>query len=111
MLFNEAMDRDQKIALLLKILSDKSCALAERDDAAIELGAFDEDEVLTALVRVASDKDERHFIASSAAESIAEILLRKNVLEPDFLSQLRKDAAKELAENLAANMPSLMPKK
>lgn len=94
------MNQNQGVQDLLKTLRDKSSDLSDRDDAAIALGEYDADEVLACLIEVASDTAERSFIVSSAVESISEILIRKNVSDPDFLSSLRRDAAKELREML-----------
>lgn len=103
MLRSKNMSRNREVENLLNIINDRSADLTERDDALIALGRFDDNQVLDALVKVASDEDERSFIVSSAVESIAEILIRREIHSPSFLSALRRDAAEELIEMLAGN--------
>ena len=61
---------------LVAVLLNPGSAIAERDDAAMDLARYDEPEALAALLQVGSDANEPEIILASAGESIAEILLR-----------------------------------
>lgn len=59
-------NRVDVISVLLEVLADKTAPLADRDDAAINLGQFDDDRVLAALLAVCSDFSEDEIVLSSA---------------------------------------------
>ena len=61
----------QRHKALKKILLDRKASLAERDDAAIDLGDFDDPEALDALMEIAVDPQEEDIILASCGESIA----------------------------------------
>lgn len=61
---------------LICVLLDPDAAVAEQDDAAMDLARFDEPEALDALLRVGRTANESETLLASLGESIAEILLR-----------------------------------
>jgi len=83
----------------------------ERDDAAMDLEAFDGKEVESALVLVASDPSESAIVASSAGESLGVIWARKRHLPVGVMAQLRLDARLEAEAVLSAQAPNLLPGK
>lgn len=90
----------QMIDYLIQVLQDKSIDLGVRDDAAMDLGAYDEPRVLDALVQVAVDKDEDELILWSCGESIKDIWLRRGdysrkVINAELLNKLTPAARQE----------------
>lgn len=69
------MDR---VDQLIMILLDESARIDERDDAAMDLGKFDDDRALRALLSVVLDPKTDPFILDVCGESIAEIWVRRN---------------------------------
>lgn len=67
---------------LIRILQDKSIDLRVRDDAAMDLGAYDESQVLEALVQTATDLKENDMILDSCGTSIMEIWGRRGYYNP-----------------------------
>lgn len=98
--------QDDAITVLLEVLTDKSASLTDRDDAAINLGQYDEDRVLTTLLEVASDPAEEELVLSSAGESIAQIWLRCRRVDVDKLTGLQPIAKHEAIALLEKEMPS-----
>lgn len=70
------------IDYLIRVLQDKSIDLGVRDDAAMDLGEYDEMRVLEALLQVAVDLEENEMILDSCGESIKAIWLRKGCHDP-----------------------------
>ena len=62
---------------LIEVLLGVTASEAERDDAAMDLAAYDEPEVEEALIRVGADSSTPNPVAASCGESLAEIWLRK----------------------------------
>jgi hypothetical protein len=82
---------------LINALLIKNTDEAGRDDAARNLGAYDEPEVEEALVTVASDPETEPMVARSCGESLAEIWIRQHRLPEEVLPRLRPEALAELA--------------
>jgi HEAT repeat protein len=97
--------KDDGISVLLEVLLDKSASLADRDDAAMNLGEYDEDRALTALLEVASDPSEDEIVLSSAGESIAQIWLRQRSVDLGQLGGLQSIARDEVIALLEKEMP------
>lgn len=82
---------------LISILEDQNASVADRDDAAIDLGKHDEKEVEDALVRVAiSLGDSNDIIVASCGESLGEIWKRKNKYDASIEEKLPIQAVAEL---------------
>lgn len=77
-----------KIDLLIMILIDKTAREDERDDAAMDLGKFDDAKALDTLLKIACDPDENATILDSCGESIAKILIRRKNHRQDIVDQL-----------------------
>lgn len=67
---------------LIRVLQDKSIDLGVRDDAAMDLGAYDEPRVIEALIQTAADLEENDMILDSCGTSIMEIWARKGGYNP-----------------------------
>ncbi len=67
---------------LIRVLQDKSIDLGVRDDAAMDLGRYDEARVLEALLQVAVDLEEDEIILDSCGDSIKDIWARKGCYDP-----------------------------
>ena len=79
---------------LISVLLDKSARIDERDDAAMDLGSFNEIEAEEALIKVVTDPDEEEMIADSAGESLSEIWERKNKIDTEIIKRLHPAAKK-----------------
>ncbi|NNM44262.1 MAG: hypothetical protein HKM07_07975 [Chlamydiae bacterium] len=77
-----------RVSLLIDILLDKTAREDERHDAAMDIGEFNDDRALNALVRLASDPNEDNIVLDVCGESIAEILVKRNELKKDILEKL-----------------------
>ena len=81
--------------ILIKILLNPKARVDERDDAAIDLAAFDRPEVEEALLKVALDSTANDVIRGSCGESLAEIWLRRNRFNSMAYAQLSGAARSE----------------
>lgn len=81
-----------KIDLLINTLLDYSAREDERDDAAMDLGEFDDDRALNALSQVASNPNEKDLVLNSCGESIAEILVKKGQYNQGILNKIAPTA-------------------
>jgi hypothetical protein len=88
-------DMSNKVQLLIDILLDPTAREDEKDDAAMDLGDYDDDKALDVLLRVVSDSEGQGIVAASCGESIARILVRKNEFRSDILKSLRGVAKTE----------------
>ena len=79
---------------LIRVLLDKSPTNFDRDDAARDLGKYDEPEAEAALVRVLNDPTTDPDLAETGAESLAEIVTRRDAPNVEMLQAL-PDAARE----------------
>jgi hypothetical protein len=81
---------------LIGALRDLTLDVGGRDDAAIDLGKYDEPEALAALIDIGSDPATPDVVLWSCGESIAYIWLRT-------AERLRPEARRELLGTLAAD--------
>ena len=91
---------------LIEVLLDVTASEADRDDAAMDLVAYDEPEVEEALIRVAADLSNPSSVAASCGESLAEIWIRKRKLNHAALQRLSREAYNEAMELIRAKEPS-----
>ncbi len=91
---------------LIKLLLEVTAAEADRDDAAMDLAAYDEPAVKDALIRVGADASTPHSVAASCGESLAEIWLRKKTMNLDALKRLKGEACNEAIDLIRAREPS-----
>jgi hypothetical protein len=84
------------LASLAKVLLDKSAPLADRDDAAMDLGAYNDDVALEVLIKVARDPTEDEMILSSCGTSIADIWYARGEGNREVLDSLTKEARNEV---------------
>jgi hypothetical protein len=80
---------------LIKLLSDKSIDLGVRDDCAMDLAAFDSDDILEILHKFGSDPNEDQIIKCSCGESLAEIMVRTGVFRIEYILGLSSSAMAE----------------
>lgn len=94
-----------KIGLLVEILLDVNARVDERDDAAIDLGKYDDDRALNALLSIAIDPTAEPFIIDVCGESIAEIWVRRNHFDLDLYKKMNFSAQHEVYNYIAINKP------
>ena len=85
------MDKEKLIQLLL----DEQVDDATRDDCAIDLSEFIDDEVVIALISVANNLKDEEMVRESCGESLAEIWIKKNQINYDVLNNLQEPARSE----------------
>jgi hypothetical protein len=94
---------------LISVLLDGTAREDERDDAAMDLSAFDEPEVHAALARVATDPAESELVAGSAGESLAELWAARGAVDRAVFERLVPVARAEAAGVLGRRAPKLLP--
>jgi HEAT repeat protein len=102
---NEAKDR---VDLLIVLLKDRGAPIESRDDAAIDLGTFDDPRALAALLEVGADPREDEMIVGSCGESIGEMVVRTGVFDPRWTARLAPAASHELRSRLQGERPELL---
>jgi HEAT repeat protein len=85
-----------KLTQLIEILLDRQARIDERDDAAIDLGSFDDESALQALVIVASDASESEIVLASCGESIGSIWQRRATWSQELLEKMTPTARREI---------------
>jgi hypothetical protein len=91
---------------LIELLLDVTAAEADRDDAAMELAAYDAPEVEDALIQVGVDPSTPNSVAASCGESLAEIWIRKKTVNLDALKLLKGETCHEAIGLIRARGPS-----
>ena len=91
---------------LIEVLLDVMASEADRDDAAMDLAAYDEPEVEEALIRMGVDPSTPNSVAASCGESLAEIWIRKKSLNLDALKRLQGEACHEAMGLIRVREPS-----
>lgn len=90
---------------LVRLLLDKTAEFGDRDDAAMDLGRFDEPMAEDALFHVATDSGEDIDLVETSGESLAEIWCRKNKLDRDAINRLQPPALGILTAYLRTHRP------
>ena len=98
-------DDRERITALSEILLDRTAPLADRDDAATDLGCFADEAALDALIKIATDPSEPEMVVASAGESIAEIWLEFGQFDPVIFAKLVGPARSEAEGLLAIRRP------
>jgi hypothetical protein len=85
------MDKEKLIEYLL----DKNIDDATRDDCAIDLSNFPEEDVIAALIKVANNVSDEEMIRASCGESIASIWIKIDNIDFEALNSLEEPAFSE----------------
>jgi hypothetical protein len=99
------MDR---VAALVEILLDKNARIDERDDAAMDLGAYNDDRALSALLSIATDHTAEPVIMDVCGESIGEIWAERNFFDISLFKKMTPKAQFELYSYIAGYKPELI---
>ena len=92
---------------LISVLLNQNAELGDRDDAAMDLGLFDEGEAEQALSVVACDPKTDEDLLDSCAESLAEIWSRRQEVPVDVLVKLPQLGRRIAIATLRAKAPRL----
>lgn len=79
---------------LISLLLDKKAEFGDRDDAAMDLGEFDDTAAEEALTTVVQDSTEDGDIADRAGESLSEIWKRKSKWDSSLVPRMHPEARK-----------------
>lgn len=85
----------QPLSTLLRWLLNKEVDLGLRDDAAMDLGEFDESEALAALLKIGQDRSEDPILFDVVGESLGEIWTRNGNFQPEEYAKLVEIAQDE----------------
>lgn len=94
-----------KIDQLVEILLDKKASIAERDDVAMDLGVFDDDLALKALISIATNLNEDDMIVDFCGESIGEIWVKRNKSDFKILKRFHPVAFRATRDYIKAKKP------
>jgi hypothetical protein len=104
------MDR-RRLESLIKVLKDPKADIAEQDDAARDLGDFNEDEALQALVEKAKNPEtDDYLVLETCGESISEIWLRRNFFSTETYDSLRRLARVAIYRDIQHAKPEWLAK-
>jgi hypothetical protein len=92
---------------LIQVLLDAGAEFGDRHDAAMDLGAFDGEEVEAALALLACDTSTDPDLADACGESLAEVWCRKGHFEQDVLTRLTPEALHIALGTMRAHDPRL----
>ena len=73
---------------LIELLFDEKATIADRDDAAMELANFDDDQTLNALLVLGRNKNEDELILNSCGESLGSIWVNRNFFDKQAYESL-----------------------
>ena len=94
---------------LISVLLEPQARRDERDDAAMDLSAFDSPDALAALIRVATCTREDAVLLDSCGQSVAEIWLRRGHVDVEALDRMAAPAQKSAIDTLAGTAAHLLP--
>lgn len=94
-----------KVDLLIQLLFDSSASISDRDDAAIDLGNFDDDRVLNALISFATNSEVEDSIMDVCGESIARIWVKRKQFDAEAYKKLHPYAKHEAQGYIKENSP------
>ena len=93
---------------LIQVLLDEDAEFGDRDDAAMDLSAYDDDAVEKALARVACDIAADADLADTCGESLAEIWCRKERIPENILVRLTPVSLRIALGTMEALCPALV---
>lgn len=93
---------------LISILYDQTATEAEKDDAIIDLSDYDDVYVQEELVKAARELNLSDMLLSSIGEALANIWLRKGVIDHDKLNSLPLRAKTEAVNCIKNVNPALL---
>lgn len=79
---------------LISVLLDLKSEFGDRDDAAMDLGSYDEPEAEDALIKIVLNHTEDEDLVDSAGESLKEIWQRKGQIKKDLIEKMHPAAKK-----------------
>ncbi len=94
-----------QVDLLVEILLDKNASVAERDDAAMYLGEYDDDRALAALIKICVDKSEDEFIFANCGQSVASIWVKRNKFNKKIYDEMVPESQWEVYYYINGNKP------
>lgn len=95
-----------RVALLIDLLFDRTATDDERDDAAMDLGGYDDERALMALVTIASNpSSEDEFILDVCGESIGNILVKQRTFRKEIIDVLAPTAQSEAVAVIKIRRP------
>ena len=83
-----------EVKMLIDILFDPSARDDERHDAAMDIGKYNDERALKALLQIGSNPIEDIIILDACGESVAEILVNRDEFRKDALEKLTPIAKK-----------------
>ena len=103
--FGDPSPKDRRLRAV-NTLRDSQAPLREAASALLVLGEFNDSEAWSLLHSFASDRSAHSFLQQSAAEGLADVILRTG-LQEQLLQRLTSEAAETLIAFVAAEEPDL----
>ena len=94
-----------RVERLAALLRDRTAPTADRDDAAIDLGDYDDPQAEAALAEVGSDATDQQVVIASCGEFLAAIWVRTGHFDPVRPRRLAPAARAEAEAVLRAHRP------
>ncbi|MEI8366169.1 MAG: hypothetical protein WCF65_07095 [Parachlamydiaceae bacterium] len=101
------MDR---VKLLTEILLDVNARIDERDDAGIDLGEYNDDRALNALLTVVLNPSEEPTIMDVCGESVAQIWVKRNQFDAASYEKMHPMARAEAYDYIVGVKPEWITK-
>jgi hypothetical protein len=104
------MQMKDQIELLIEILLDTNARIDERDDAAMDLGQYNDDRALNALLSIVLNPNEEKSIMDVCGESIAEIWVKRDYFDVNLYNKMVPLAQFELYSYIKGIKPEWIKK-
>ena len=99
-----------RVDQLIAILFDDTARVDEKDDAAMDLGDYNDDRALSALIQIVTDENEEPFIFDKCGESIASIWVNRDYFDTNLYKKMVPDAQYELYGYIQGSRPEWIEK-
>jgi hypothetical protein len=96
---------------LIAYLLDRNADLAGRDDCAMELAKYDENDAEQALLQIGADSSQDEVILDTCGESLGQIWVRQGRVDIVAVTSLNQTAREVALAVIQAKRPELMQNK
>ena len=104
------MSKIQQPKGLISVLLNTKAEFGDRDDAAMDLGAYDDPEAELSLLKIASYENDDPHLLDRCGESLGEIWCRKGQVNHEALKRLKGRALESALGMIKSRHPELLGK-
>jgi hypothetical protein len=94
-----------RLDLLIELLFDATAREDEKHDATMDIGEFNDDRAINALLQIAIDPNENETILDACGESIAQIWTKRNQFNVEAYKSFRPCAQEAIKMYIKYNKP------